>query len=52
MNIVLDSGVWVSALEFGGIPADALVKAQTQHQILFCMEIENEIVEHTAEKVQ
>jgi uncharacterized protein len=45
MNIVLDSGVWVSALEFGGVPADALVKARTLHQILFCMEIENEIVD-------
>jgi putative PIN family toxin of toxin-antitoxin system len=45
MKIVLDSGVWVSALEFGGIPADALVKARTQDQIIFCVEIENEIVD-------
>ena len=45
MRIVLDSGVWVSALEFGGIPADALVKARTLDQLIFCMEIENEIID-------
>ena len=33
MSVVLDAGIWVSAIGFGGIPALALKKAATIDQI-------------------
>jgi putative PIN family toxin of toxin-antitoxin system len=41
--VVLDSGVWVSALEFGGTPARALEQALTLDQIAISEFIEFEV---------
>jgi putative PIN family toxin of toxin-antitoxin system len=40
----LDSGVWISALEFEGVSAQALVYAQTRDKILICTQVEDEVV--------
>ena len=44
MTIVFDSGVWVSALEFGGVPRQAIEHAEAEEAILLCIEIEEEVV--------
>ena len=44
MTLIFDSGVWVSAIRFGGVPRQAIVKALLQDEINICAEIENEIV--------
>ena len=33
MITTLDSGVWVSAIRFGGVPGEALYRAATVHQL-------------------
>ena len=43
MIVVLDTGVWVSALEFGGTPARALERALTFDQIAISEFIEHEV---------
>jgi putative PIN family toxin of toxin-antitoxin system len=45
VTLVLDSGVWVSASEFGGVPAAALMRVRTVDQLLICSRIEDEIVD-------
>ncbi len=45
MIVVFDSGVWVSAIRFGGIPRDAIVLASLEAEILICTEIEGEVIE-------
>jgi putative PIN family toxin of toxin-antitoxin system len=42
--VILDSGVYVSALEFGGPPKEAVAFAVAADQLLICDEIENEVV--------
>jgi putative PIN family toxin of toxin-antitoxin system len=42
--VVLDSGIYVSALEFGGPPKEAIAFAAASDQLLICDEIENEVV--------
>ena len=44
MIVVFDSGVWVSATRFGGVPRQALVQALSQDEIIICAEIENETI--------
>ncbi len=44
MIVVLDSGIYVSAMEFGGVPGDALVQAITSDTLLICAEIEVEVI--------
>jgi putative PIN family toxin of toxin-antitoxin system len=44
VTLIFDSGVWVSAIRFGGVPRQAIVKALLQDEINICAEIENEIV--------
>jgi putative PIN family toxin of toxin-antitoxin system len=42
--VVFDSGVWVSAARFGGVPREALIQASSQDEIIVCAEIENETI--------
>ena len=43
MIVVLDTNVWVSALEFGGTPGEALLKALTRDQLAISQYIVDEI---------
>ncbi len=43
MIVVLDSSVWVSALQFYGVPARALKRASTIDQLAISVFIENEV---------
>lgn len=43
MIVVVDSGVWISALEFGGTPAAALERVFQTDELAVCSEIEEEI---------
>ena len=52
MIVVLDSGIWISALQFGGTPALAVEKALTSDQVAICDEIENEVSRVLSEKMQ
>jgi len=44
MIVVVDSGVWISAIEFGGIPAAALELVLLNDELAICDEIEEEIL--------
>lgn len=44
MIVVLDTNVWISALEFGGTPGLALSRALTKDQLAISNFIEDEIV--------
>jgi predicted nucleic acid-binding protein len=44
VTVIFDSGVWVSAIRFGGVPRQAIVKDLVQDEINICAEIENEII--------
>ena len=53
MIVVLDTNVWISALQFAkrsGIPTRALEKAISENVIASCAEIEAEIVRVLTEK--
>jgi len=41
---VFDSGVWVSAIRFGGVPRQAITLALLHDEIVICAEIENEAI--------
>jgi predicted nucleic acid-binding protein len=43
--VVLDSGIWISALQFGGTPLAALERALTEHRVGICDQIEEEVVQ-------
>ena len=43
MIVVVDSSVWISALQFGGIPLDALDQMTGRHQIAVCDAIVTEV---------
>ena len=45
MIVVLDSGIWISALHFGGTPLAALEKALTEDRIAICDQIEEEVTQ-------
>jgi uncharacterized protein len=42
--VVFDSGIWVSAMEFGGTPLEAVIRAIAQDRFAVCDEIEEEVV--------
>jgi len=42
--VVVDSGIWISAIEFGGTPAAALEYLLQVDDLAICAEIENEIL--------
>ena len=45
MIVVLDSGIWISALQFGGTPRAALEKALIEDRVAICDQIEEEVVQ-------
>jgi putative PIN family toxin of toxin-antitoxin system len=42
--IVFDSGIWISALQFGGTPAAAIGRAVSLRQVVYCAKIHQEIL--------
>jgi uncharacterized protein len=48
--VTFDSGIWISALEYGGVPRQAIEYADAEDQMLLCVEIENEVVRIMAKK--
>ena len=44
MIVVVDSGVWISAIEFGGTPATALEQVLRTDDLAICAEIEAEVL--------
>jgi predicted nucleic acid-binding protein len=42
--VVFDSGIWVSAMEFGGTPLEAVIRAIAQDRFAVCDQIEEEVV--------
>ena len=44
MIVVFDSGIWVSAMEFGGAPLEAVIRAIVQDRFAVCEQIEEEVV--------
>ncbi|MGA2674097.1 MAG: hypothetical protein ABSE99_12820 [Terracidiphilus sp.] len=53
MIVVIDSSVWVSALQFAlkrGTPRQAVEKATREHAIAICRAIEDEILRILTEK--
>jgi putative PIN family toxin of toxin-antitoxin system len=42
--VVLDSGIWISAMEFGGTPREAVIIAAAQDRFAVCDQIEEEVV--------
>jgi putative PIN family toxin of toxin-antitoxin system len=49
--VVLDSGVWISALHFGGTPLVALEKALSVDEVAICDQIVSEISRVLVEKL-
>jgi len=50
--VVLDSGVWISALQFGGIPRRAVLKALTVDSLVVCDQIKEEVNRVLIEKME
>jgi putative PIN family toxin of toxin-antitoxin system len=42
--VVFDSGIWVSAMEFGGTPLEAVIRAIAQDRFAVCDQMEEEVV--------
>ena len=42
--VVFDSGIWISAMEFGGTPLGAVIRAIAQDRFAVCDQIEEEVV--------
>ncbi len=40
LTVVFDSGIWISALQYGGVPMYALELALMEDNFLICAEIE------------
>jgi uncharacterized protein len=49
--VVIDSGVWISALAFGGTPDLAIQKAVGIDRVAVCDQIKNEIAKTLARKI-
>ena len=45
MIVVIDSGIWISGMQFGGTPAEALNRCMQFDSLAYCAEIEDEILE-------
>jgi putative PIN family toxin of toxin-antitoxin system len=50
MRVVLDSNIWVSAVQFGGVPRTAIEIANMQDEVIFCRQLEDEIIATLAVK--
>jgi uncharacterized protein len=48
--VVVDSGIWISAIEFGGIPARAIEVVAEVDNLAICTEIEEEVLRILATK--
>jgi putative PIN family toxin of toxin-antitoxin system len=48
--VVIDSSIWISAMEFGGIPAAAVEKAILVPQMATCDQIVGEVVRNLSTK--
>lgn len=44
MTVVIDSGVWISGLRFGGVPLEAVERALIIDRVAICREIELEVI--------
>ena len=44
MIVVFDSGIWVSAMEFGGTPLEAVIRAIAHDRFAVCDQIQEEVV--------
>jgi predicted nucleic acid-binding protein len=44
VKIVFDSSIWISALEYGGLPRQAILQAGETDTILICDQIESEVI--------
>jgi uncharacterized protein len=42
--VVFDSGIWISAMEFGGTPLEAVIRAIAQDRFAVCDQIREEVV--------
>jgi putative PIN family toxin of toxin-antitoxin system len=42
--VVFDSGNWISAIRYGGVPRYAILRAVSQDTIVICDEIEAEVI--------
>lgn len=51
MIVVLDSGSWISALQFGGTPLRAVEIALVLDRIVYCEEIQTEVLRVLNEKL-
>jgi putative PIN family toxin of toxin-antitoxin system len=50
--VVLDTGIWLSAIRFGGVPLQAVIRAATEDQLVLSNVIEDEIVSVATAKFQ
>ena len=50
VTIVFDSGNWISAIRFGGIPKSAILHALKYDRIAICVEIEDEVIRNMRQK--
>ncbi len=50
MIVVFDSGNWISAIRFGGVPQDAIIRALQHDRIAICAEIEEEVIRNMRRK--
>lgn len=44
MIVVIDSGIWISAIQFGGIPAEVLELVMRRDDLAICPGIEEEVL--------
>jgi putative PIN family toxin of toxin-antitoxin system len=51
VTVVLDSGIWISALHFGGMPRVALEKAVAEDCVAICDQIEEEVMQVLGKKL-
>lgn len=45
MIVTFDSGIYISAIKFGGVPEKTLLLAVTMDELLICNEIETEVID-------
>lgn len=44
MTVVVDSNIWISGLEFAGMPSQVLVKVTLEDELAVCAELEEEVL--------
>jgi hypothetical protein len=52
VTVVFDSGVWISALQFGGVPMQAIQAGLVSSDVLTCTQIEDEAIRILQRKFQ